>query len=79
MWSYIRGKRNNAKHTMFKIGGNDWGLKTYCITPVAQLTQLKNAGFNKIRIYDLQGKETAAVNNTTDIELHYLCKVAKSQ
>ncbi len=77
MWGYVRGKRNNTTHTMFKIGGNDWGLKTYCITPEAQVSQLKDAGFDHIQIYDLQGKEIATVTNTADIELYYLSKVAK--
>jgi ubiquinone/menaquinone biosynthesis C-methylase UbiE len=78
MWKYVRGKRKDLDHTMFIIGADDWGLKTYCIAPEAQVTQLKDSGFENIRTYDLQGKEITGSPNTTDIELHYFCTVGKS-
>jgi ubiquinone/menaquinone biosynthesis C-methylase UbiE len=77
MWKYVRGKRKDLNHTMFIIGADDWGLKTYCITPEAQVMQLKDSGFENIRAYDLQGKEITSLPNTTDVELYYLCTVRK--
>jgi len=64
-------------HTMFIIGADDWGLKTYCITPEAQIKQLTDSGFENIRTYDLQGEEITGLPNTTDGELYYLCNVGK--
>ena len=72
MWKHARGKHTDSGHAMFIIGGDNWSLKTYCITPPAQINQLKHAGFNNIHIYDLQGKETHA-SNATDVELYFLC------
>jgi ubiquinone/menaquinone biosynthesis C-methylase UbiE len=77
MWKYVRGKRKDLNHTMFIIGADDWGLKTYCITPEAQVIQLKDSGFENIRTYDLQGKEITGLPNTTDVELYYLCTIRK--
>ena len=77
MWKYVRGKRKDLNHTMFITGADNWGLKTYCITPEAQVAQLKDSGFENIRTYDLQGKEITGLPNTTDIELYYLCTVGK--
>jgi ubiquinone/menaquinone biosynthesis C-methylase UbiE len=77
MWKYTRGKRKDLNHTMFIIGADNWGLKTYCITPEAQVMQLKDSGFENIRTYDLQGEEITGLPNTTDVELHYLCTIKK--
>jgi ubiquinone/menaquinone biosynthesis C-methylase UbiE len=72
MWNHVRGKSNNLEHTTLIVGANNWSLKTYCITPKAQINQLKHAGFKNIHIYDLQGKETYA-SNAADVELYFLC------
>ena len=74
MWKYVRGKKKDLQHTMFNVGGDNWSLKTYCVTPEAQLTQLKNAGFTNTRIFDMQGKETPHLYNKTDVELYFLCQ-----
>jgi ubiquinone/menaquinone biosynthesis C-methylase UbiE len=76
MWKHVRGKHRNSGHTMFNVGAGKWSLTTYCITPKAQVNQLKDAGFKNIRIYDLQGKETHA-SNATDVELYFLCNINK--
>jgi hypothetical protein len=41
------------------------------------VTQLKDAGFENIRTYDLQGEEITGLPNTTDVELYYLCTIRK--
>jgi ubiquinone/menaquinone biosynthesis C-methylase UbiE len=74
MWIHVRAKQSNLEHTMFNVGGDNWSIKTYCITPKAQINQLKEAGFNNIHIYDLQGQETHATN-ITDVELYFLCNI----
>jgi ubiquinone/menaquinone biosynthesis C-methylase UbiE len=77
MWKQVRGKQGNLKHTMFIVGGHDWGVKTYCIKPEAQNAQLNDLGFENIRIFDFQGKEIKHLPNTTSSELYYLCNIAK--
>lgn len=77
MWKYIKGKRRDLEHTMFIVGHHGWNLKTYCITPQAQIKQLKEIGFGNIRIYDSHGKEIADKCNITDFELHFLCETQK--
>jgi ubiquinone/menaquinone biosynthesis C-methylase UbiE len=79
MWLYVRGKQRNLKHTMFIVGDDDWGLRTYCISAEAQVNQLKELGFENIRIYDLQGNEMSHLTNTTDRWLWYLCNVNKRE
>jgi ubiquinone/menaquinone biosynthesis C-methylase UbiE len=78
MWKHARSEKGNVKHTMFNFGGHKWSLKTYCIEPEAQCAQLKKAGFDDVRIFDLQGKEIRHLPNTTSIELYYLCNTVKS-
>jgi len=77
MWNSVRGKQRNIDHTMFIAGADNWGLRTYCITPEAQVQQLKDTGFENIKIYDLQGKEIINPKKTNDIWLYYLCNVRK--
>jgi ubiquinone/menaquinone biosynthesis C-methylase UbiE len=73
MWKHVRGKHSNLEHTMFITGADEWGLKTYCITPKAQINQLKNVGFNNIQMYDLQGKRITRLPITTNVALYFLC------
>jgi ubiquinone/menaquinone biosynthesis C-methylase UbiE len=77
MWKHIRGKHSNLEHTMFITGADDWGLKTYCITPKAQINQLKDAGFNNIQMYDVQGKRITRLPKTTNAALYFLCTAKK--
>jgi ubiquinone/menaquinone biosynthesis C-methylase UbiE len=78
MWDYSRGKRSNLKYTMFIIGTRgDWRTKTYCTTLDAQFRQLKDSGFENIRVYDLHGKEIQQSTDTADVELYFLCNVRK--
>ena len=77
MWKHVRGKQSSLEHTMFNIGGHEWGFKTYFIKSKAQYTQLRESSFENIRIFDLQGKEIKYFQNTTSIELHYLCNIVK--
>ena len=78
MWKSVRGKQRNVDHTMFIVGADNWGLKTYCITPEAQIRQLRDIGFENIRIYDLQGKEIVNPQKTVDLWYYYLCNVSKT-
>jgi ubiquinone/menaquinone biosynthesis C-methylase UbiE len=75
MWKIVRGKQRNVDHTMFIVGADNWGLKTYCITPEAKIRQLRDIGFENIRIYDLQGKEIINLKKTVDSWYYYLCNV----
>ena len=78
IWAYRRGKCPGLKHAMYNIGGDNWSLKTYCITPSEQIKQLRSFDFDEIRIFDLSGKEATKLSMTEEIELYFLCRAKAS-
>jgi len=78
MWAYSRGEKNNLQHTMFNVGGHDWGLKTHCITYKEQLEQLKNSGFWNIKVFDEGGNQFSNLSYMKDFELYFLCNANKA-
>ena len=78
LWLYCRGKNSSLKHTLFNIGlGNNWGLKTYCVTATEQIRQLDSIGFNAIGVYNMKGKKVTNITNIEDFELYFLCNKKK--
>jgi ubiquinone/menaquinone biosynthesis C-methylase UbiE len=56
-----------------------FSLKTYYIRPLKQVEQLKEVGFEDVRIFGLDGREIAAGSDLRalkDAWLYYLCTVA---
>ena len=74
IWAYRRGKRPRLKHAMYIIGGDNWGLKTYCISPSEQIKQLQEANFEGARIFGSSGNEIKELINAEDLELYFLCR-----
>ena len=74
IWAHRRGKRPRLKHAMYNIGGDNWGLKTYCISPSEQIKQLQEANFEGARIFDSSGNEIKELLNAEDLELYFLCR-----
>ena len=78
IWAYRRGKCPVLNHAMYNIGGHNWSLKTYCITPSEQIKQLRRFDFYDIRIFDLSGNEATKLSMTEEIELYFLCRAKDS-
>jgi ubiquinone/menaquinone biosynthesis C-methylase UbiE len=67
-----------ADYLMIYDNVYDFGLYTYYSRPSFQIKQLKNNGFNKIRLFDLKTgaeiSESEKYNHSTDSWIYYLCQ-----
>jgi ubiquinone/menaquinone biosynthesis C-methylase UbiE len=72
-WKVIRNSSKIVQHTMVNDGAMNFRLKTYYITPIAQLKQLSELGFSNTKMYSLvNGKEVKNPNDTIDQWIYYL-------
>ena len=75
-WKIIRNPSKISKHTMVNDGAHNFRLKTYYITPVEQLKQLKELGFSDTKMYGLtDGREIKNPTTTMDQWIYFLSKV----
>ena len=68
--TYMRG------YAIIKDGDNFFRFSNYYILPKVQISQLENAGFSNIRLYELDsGTEiTDDIQSNRDLWIHYLCE-----
>jgi ubiquinone/menaquinone biosynthesis C-methylase UbiE len=74
-WKTIRAPSQYPRHSMVNDGAHNFQLKTYYITPVEQLKQLKELGFIGTKMYGLDyGMEIKNPSTTIDHWVYYLSK-----
>lgn len=72
-WRTIRNSSSKPRHTMVNDGAHNFQLKTYYITPIEQLNQLRELGFSGTKIYGLtDGREIKNPVATMDHWVYYL-------
>ena len=84
---YFRLRRNNRTRqnlldqdiVWFNDGAHDFRLLTYYIRPSRQIEQLREFGFDDVRVFELSGKELTYEELTSpdDKWLYYLAKLAR--
>jgi len=64
-----------ADHMVLNDGAHHWKLDTFYVRPRAQVRTLEALGYERIRIFDLGGREVPRdrLDQNTDGWLHYLC------
>jgi ubiquinone/menaquinone biosynthesis C-methylase UbiE len=74
-WKTIRNPSRTQQYLMVNDGAHNFRLKTYFITPVEQLLQLRELGYSETKMYGLRdGREIKNPNNTIDRYMYFLSK-----
>jgi ubiquinone/menaquinone biosynthesis C-methylase UbiE len=74
-WKTLRNSSQNSLHHMFNDGAHNFQLKTYYITPVEQVKQLRELGYTDIKMFGLtDGKEIKDPSKIMDHWVYFLSK-----